>query len=96
MLEVPIHDRPKEWKEHDPEFVVAYHVAEQDVVDYLGMVALKRATREHDPSDRLLMTLLRARGLNVAQDGTVTIVYVNDWQSSGDDVEVAGQHGGEA
>lgn len=75
------------WLEHDAEFAVLYHEAEQDAADFLEMVALKRACGGRAPSDRLLITLLRARRPEKfresfrleAADG-LSVTYTNDWR----------------
>jgi len=80
------------WLEHDVEFTVRYHEAEKDAVDFLEMVALKRACGGKLPSDRLLITLLRARdparfreSVTISPQDGLSVTYTNDWRPRPDD-----------
>ena len=49
------------WLEHDEAFSSAFHQAEEDSTQHLERVAYERATRAQEPSDTLLIFLLKAR-----------------------------------
>lgn len=49
------------WLEQDDEFALAFHQAEEDSTQHLERVAYERATRLKEPSDTLLIFLLKAR-----------------------------------
>lgn len=49
------------WLEHDEEFALAFHQAEEDSTQRLERAAYERATRSVEPSDTLLIFLLKAR-----------------------------------
>lgn len=49
------------WLEHDEAFAMAFHQAEEDSTQRLERVAIERATRAYEPSDTLLIFLLKAR-----------------------------------
>jgi len=84
------------WLEHDVEFTVRYHEAEKDAVDYLEMVALKRACGGKIPSDRLLIALLRARdparwrdAVTLNAGDNLSVTYTNDWRPRPEDEPAA-------
>ena len=49
------------WLEHDAEFAVGFHQAEEASTERLEREAYHRATRRRQPSDALLIFLLKAR-----------------------------------
>lgn len=76
-----------DWRNNDPEFAAAAELAAQDAADYLEEVARQRAIRDKNPSDLLLIFLLKGLrpekyrdnynpGLNITADN-VQIVFAN-------------------
>ena len=56
------------WREHDPEFALAYASVLEQTTEDLEAAAVRRATRRYEPSDTLLIFLLKARRPDVYRD----------------------------
>ena len=54
--------RHYEWLENDPGYAKDYAEAVEDAADALEAAAVQRATREKNPSDTMLIVLLKMRG----------------------------------
>ena len=54
--------RHYEWLENDPGYAKDYAEAVEDAADALEAAAVQRATRETNPSDTMLIVLLKMRG----------------------------------
>ena len=54
--------RHYEWLENDSAYAIDYKEAVEDATDVLEAAAVERATREKNPSDTMLIVLLKMRG----------------------------------
>ena len=56
------------WRAHDPDFAAAYGTVLEQTTEDLEAAAVRRATRRVEPSDTLLIFLLKARRPDVYRD----------------------------
>ena len=56
------------WRAHDPDFAAAYESVLEQTTEDLEAAAVRRATRRSEPSDTLLIFLLKARRPDVYRD----------------------------